>query len=76
MANRSVERLRGIEDPRVRAGKAADAMRKKESEVAELRTIRDKAMDELINGGTRPAEVARVVGTSRALVSKMYPPRE
>ena len=76
MATRVVERIREVEDPRKRAARAAAAMKRNAEETKALREVRDDAVSELIGDGVRPAEVARVIGTSRALVSKMYPPGE
>jgi hypothetical protein len=70
-----VARIGRIADPMERARAAAAAVNETQSLVSDLATVRKAALRELIVGGMKQTEIAKALGVSGAVISRMLSDR-
>ena len=69
--NVDVHGLAEVQDPAERARKASDLIDEHQATVTELSRLRREALDELVSGGMTHAQIASVIGMTRARVGQL-----
>ena len=69
--NVDVHGLAEVQDPAERARKASDLIDEHQAAVTELSRLRREALDELVSGGMTHAQIASVIGMTRARVGQL-----
>ena len=68
----TIRSVRAMKNPHVRAEKAAAELRRLDDEARKWRSLRDDAVEELLDDGVRPVDVASIIGVTRAALSQRF----
>lgn len=68
----TISRVRAMKNPHTRAEKAAAELRRLDGEARKWRTLRDEAVEQLLDDGVRPVDIASIIGVTRAALSQRF----